>query len=274
MIWASCLRPTSTDILTICNAQNEKDITFTTTGESPKTAISFASDNPPEYVQVHSHSHPPPSYSEALNDLPPDYDYAPSAQQKILPGLVRVSRYTSTGKNIRRKSPGLLTDPAHDVSIDWTTPIGIREHKKKKKGGAAARNTSGNDDGENEHAEEGGEDGGGGGDAGNEGGAAGNGNGGDGDGDGDGDGWDEWVTTGNKKKDKKKKKEEEARKAEEERLAKEEEEKADAGGGGNNLSWADEMDGNDDSWAGFATVGKKKKKKGKVRRRAFVDCLR
>jgi hypothetical protein len=66
-------------------------------------------------------------------------------------------------------------------------------------------------------------------------------------------------------------KEEEERlaKEEEERKAKEEEERKAAeeaaAAQANSLSWADEADGaGDDSWGGFATVGKKKKKKGKV----------
>ncbi|KAF4155869.1 hypothetical protein CNMCM6936_006984 [Aspergillus lentulus] len=86
-------------------------------------------------------------------------------------------------------------------------------------------------------------------------------------------------TTGATEKDKKKKKKEEEeerkRKEEEERLAKEEEERKakeeeerkaaeEAAAAQASLSWADEADGaGDDSWAGFATVGKKKKKKGK-----------
>ncbi|KAF7118258.1 hypothetical protein CNMCM5793_007674 [Aspergillus hiratsukae] len=81
--------------------------------------------------------------------------------------------------------------------------------------------------------------------------------------------------TGMDKKKKKQEEEERKRKEEEERLAKEEEERkakeeeerkaAEAAAAqANSLSWADDAEGGgDDSWAGFATVGKKKKKKGK-----------
>ena len=60
-------------------------------------------------------------------------------------------------------------------------------------------------------------------------------------------------------KKKKSKKEEEE---EEEPKKKEAEEAAAAGTAANNLSWADDLDNNnDDSWAGFTSVGKKDSKK-------------
>lgn len=199
------------------------------------------------------YGHPPPSYTDAVNDFPPDYaTIAPFARQKNLAQDAPATR----AKKPHTPPSSLLVDPACDVGIDWENPAGIREHKKKKpaaKKATPAPQSSANNAGNDDQADEGGDDGG---DGGGDGDGAGDGNGDDGGGDdGDGDGWDDWTTPASKKKDKKKKKEEEEQKAKEEEEAK--------AGGGNNLSWADEMDGGDDSWAGFATVGKKKKK-GKV----------
>lgn len=224
------------------------------------------------------HSPPPPSYGDAIKDLPPEYSaIAPVAQQR---DLIR-----ATGPE-RRESP--KTRSSHRI-IDLESPSGIREHKGKKKKGAGAKNTAPppandpppppppEDSGEKQDEGAGNDGGGGNGDDDN--------NGGDGGGGGDDDWGDAWGTATSKKKKQKKKEEEEEqklkeeeerlKKEEEERQAKEEEERIAreeaerkaaeevAAAESNGLSWADEADGNDD-WAGV-TVGKKKKKKGKVR---------
>lgn len=228
-----------------------------------------------------SYFNPPPSYDDAISDLPPDYyAVAPLARQK---------------NPVHQDAPA-RTDAksASPFAIDFETPAGVREHKggKKKKKAAAApqKQESPPPPDEGEKNDGGGGEDGQNGDAGNDGGAGDGGDGGGGDdgnggGDGGDDDWGGWATTTTKKKSKKKQKEEEEemkRKEEEERLAREEEERkakeeeeqraadeaaAAAASNNNNLSWADEADGNgDDSWAGFNTVGKKKnKKKGKVR---------
>jgi hypothetical protein len=196
---------------------------------------------------------PPPSYDDAIADLPPDYSTLPplATQKSVFDAPV-----TPAAKS-RDQSSALLKDRSLDVYIDFENPVGVREHKKKK-GGAAPKKVSappppadngGSSDnpGDDQAAGDGGGDAGGGD------------GGGDGDGDGDGgenDGWNDWTTSGSKKKNKKKEEEEE------------EERKAAEAAAGNKLSWADDMDeGADDSWAGFATVGKKKK--GKV---SFEIC--
>lgn len=209
------------------------------------------------------YGHPPPSYNDALNDLPPDYaTITPFARQK---DLIQSPAPERTTKESRTEPRSLPVDPACDVVIDWENPTGVREHKKKKPAKRATpqstSNNADNDDNPDEGADEGQGDGGG------DGGGSGDGNGDDGAGGGDdGDGWDDW-TTPSSKKDKKKKKQEEEKKAKEEEEAK-------AAAANNKLSWADEMDNDDDAWAGFATVGKKKKK-GKVwsAHHAFVLLL-
>lgn len=239
--------------------------------------------DPPDYDQ------PPPSYQDAMNDLPPGYDtLAPLARQKDL------IHESGPDKTSRVDEGNCSSRP-----IDFDDPTGIREYKggkkKKNKGGAGGGGGGGGgggappeestpppEDNNGEQPNEGGDAGQNNGDGGNDGGDPGDGNnGGDGNGDGGdgGDDWgDAWNTTTNKKDKKKKKQEEEERKRkeEEERLTKEEEERkakeeeerkaAEAAAAqANTLSWADDADGGgDDSWAGFATVGKKKKKKGKV----------
>lgn len=209
------------------------------------------------------YGHPPPSYTDALDDLPPDYStIAPFARQKDLVSDPAPARAATKS---RSKPSTLLVDPASDVIIDFDSPAGVREHKKKKGGAKKAApqpvQYTSNNDNNSDQAPEGGDDG----QAGDDGGGAGDGNGDDGAGGGGGDdddGWNDWATTGNKKKDKKKKKEEEEQKAKEEEEERQAAEAA-AAGGGNNLSWADEAEGDgDDTWGGFATVGKKKK--GKV----------
>lgn len=232
---------------------------------------------------------PPPSYDEAVNDLPPDYSVAPAlAKAKI---SLHDSAPSKSAPKVHQDQPNSLEKSSPDVLIDFESTSGIRQHAGKKKKNAAkkaaAQDKSANDDdGEKKGTEEGQNGDGGAGDGGADGGNGGGDGAGDGGGDGGGDDWDDWPTGGNKKKNKKKKKKEEEEEEkrrqeeeeeEEERKQKEEEEKkaaeeaaaaAAAATTNNNLSWADEVnDANpDDEWAGFTTAGKKKKnKKGKVR---------
>ncbi|KAH8425826.1 uncharacterized protein LDX57_003570 [Aspergillus melleus] len=224
----------------------------------------------------------PPSYDDAVKDLPPEYAaLSPLAHRKDSIHDSAPSKYSQDASS----------NPSSRI-IDWDGSFGIREYKggKKKKNKPAPQRQATpppNDDGDKkgEGADEGsnggdppadgGDAGDGNGDGGDGGGGSGGGGGGDEGGDDD---WDAWNTTSTKKKTKKQKKEEEEelkRKEEEEQAAKEEEERKAkekeerkateaAAADNNNLSWADDPDGNgDDSWAGFATAGKKKKK-GKV----------
>lgn len=209
--------------------------------KDPVPNLSFRAPEPPSYTA------PPPSYDDAINDLPPDYAALPAlAQRNTATGLTAPEKFPAKS---HRQSSALLKDRTSDVYIDFESPAGVREHKKKKtkKGPApppTQNNGGGSDSGGDDQAN------GVGGDAGGDGGGAGDGNGDDGDG-GDDD-WGGWTVSGSKKKNKKKKEEEE-----------EEERKAAEASAANNLSWADEVEEGDDSWAGFTTVGKKKKK-GKV----------
>lgn len=203
----------------------------------------------------------PPLYDDVIHDLPPEYSALPPlANRNSTHYAVPTFREKS-----QTRSSSLLRDPMLDVRIDFEALAGVREHKKKKP--AAPKKAtppaappppppplppSGGDGHGGDNNNSGGDGGGDSGGAGD-----GNGDGGDGGGEDWGDGWD---VSG--KKDKKKKKEEEE---EQERLAKEEEEKKAAeASAANNLSWADEGGGGDASWAGFASVGKKKKVKVKL----------
>lgn len=195
---------------------------------------------------------PPPSYDDAIADLPPDYSTSPPLATRK--SDVTTAPVTPATKS-RDQASSLLKDRSLDIYIDFESPVGVREHKKKK-GGAAPKKVSpppppaDNGDGSDKPADDQ-PAGDGGGDAG-----GGDGGGGDGDGDGDGggdgggdDGWNDWTTTGAKKKNKKKEEEEEEKR------------KAAEASASNNLSWADDAnEAGDDSWAGFATVGKKKGK--------------
>lgn len=199
----------------------------------------------------------PPLYDDVIHDLPPEYSALPPLAQR----QSTVYAVSTTREKSQSRSSSLLKDHMLDVRIDFENITGVREHKKKKTPAPAKKAAppspppppppppAGGDGGDENP--DGGD--GGGGDAGG---------GGDGNGDGGGgDDWgDDWNVSGGKK-DKKKKQQEE----EEERLAKEEEErKAAEASAANDLSWADgNGGGGDDSWAGFASVGKKKK--GKVR---------
>lgn len=195
------------------------------------------------------YTNPPPSYDDAISDLPPDYSTLPPLAERRTT-VAEVAPATPATKS-RDQSAPLLQNRSLDVYIDFENSFGIREHKKKKgptatKKAAAssppADNGGGTDNAGGDQANGDGADG----DAG-----GGDGGGGDGDGDG-GEDWNDWGISGSKKKSKTKKEEEE-----------EEERKAAEASGANKLSWADDVeDGGDDSWAGFATVGKKKK--GKV----------
>lgn len=211
--------------------------------------LSLQTPRPPSYTQ------PPPSYDDAITDTPPDYSSLPPlAQRKTT--TFHAAPPLPVAKSLDQPS-SLLKDTTHDVYIDFGAPFGTREHKggkkKAKKSTPLALGNTGGGGSENGGSDNG--DGTGG----NDGGGAGDGNGDDGDG---GDDWGAWAVSGSKKKSKKKEQEEE-----EERRAKEEEEKKTS----NNLSWADEMeDGNDDSWAGFATVGGKRRR----RERYVLSCSR
>lgn len=213
-------------------------------GEFPRknTAVDemcFHTPAPPLYTS------PPPSYEDAVHDLPPDYATSPPLAE----------RKTA----IFHPAPAMpAKSRAEDPEIDFQSPLGVREHKKKKGGGANkkpvatnATQPAGGSDHAGDEAPPAEGDGGDGGDAGG-------GDGGDGGGDGGGDDdWNSWSTPGAKKTKKQKEEEEE-----QERLAKEEEErKAAEATAANNLSWADDADGGgDDSWTGFSSAGKKKKK--------------
>lgn len=209
------------------------------------------------------YTNPPPSYDDALRDLPPDYAALPPLAERKAAVVPAAPRTPATKSDDRSSS--LLKDRTRDVDIDFESPVGVREHKKKK---TAAKkpaapppptDTGGGSDNAGDDQANG--DGAGGDAGGGEG-------GGDGDGDGEGgdDDWNAWTVSGSKKKSKKKEEEEE-----------EEKKKAEASAG-NTLSWADEVeDGGDDSWAGFATVGKKKKGKVRVLNLAilwtFLTCV-
>ena len=201
----------------------------------------------------------PPSYDDVIQDLhlPPEYSALPPLAQRkhrVLSSAPQTPRDKSP-----TKSSALLEDRMLDVRIDFENLTGVREHKKKKPAAKKAAPPpsppagGGSDPPADEQTNgDGGGDGGGAGDAG---GAGDGGDGGDG-----GDDWGDWNVSG-KKKDKKKKEEEE----EAERVAKEEEERRAAEESATkDLSWADDAGGGDDSWAGFNTVGKKKKSKVRI----------
>ena len=213
-----------------------------------KHELSLLSPAPPSYIA------PPPSYDDAIADLPPDYaGLPPLAMRKTEVSDAPVAH----GTRSTDRASSLLKDRELDVYIDFENPVGIREHKKKKAAGnnAAKKVTAppptdngGSSDAPDQPAGDGGGDAGGGDGA------------GDGNGDGGGDdSWDGWTTSGSKKK-----------KTEEEE---EEERKAAEAAADNKLSWADDMDdkgGADDSWAEFATVGKKKKGKVSFERKTRI----
>lgn len=228
----------------------------TETRTNAAAELSFQSPALPSYTQ------PLPSYEDAVSDLPPGYETLDTLAHRRT-GLLPVALPLQAEKSKSRStywSSDMLKDRKTDVDIDFGSVIGIREHKKKKSGAnkkpvatsAPAQNTGGGSDdaGDEPPNGDGGDAGSGGG---GDGGAGGGGDGGGGD-----DAWDDWATAGTKKKSKKQEEEEEA-----ERKAKEEEEKKAAeASAAKNLSWADDTGGGDEGWAGFATVGKKKK--GKV----------
>lgn len=197
---------------------------------------------------------PPPSYEDALADIPPEYyDTLPAIAERPSAKCDSSAPATPATKSRSEKSHLVWKDALVDFDVDFGQPVGVREHKKKKPAAkkatpiSAPADTGGGSDnaGGDAPSGDGGGDGGGGGDAGGDGG------GDDGGGGGGDDDWNAWGTAGSKKKTKKQEEEEEeARKAAEASAA-------------NNLSWADDADGGGDDWAGFAEVGGKKKK-GKV----------
>ena len=216
---------------------------------------------------------PPPSYDDAVTDVPPDYASSESlAHRKPLCDSALPPVYLR--RTPQPYEPRALSGLMSSSIIDFDDTSNFQSHggAKKKKQAAKAANQAkwagsgdeGNKEGENGEGNDGGEGGGG----------SNNGNGGAGD-----DGGDDWDLGGgggkkNKKgrkgkntvddEDEKKKKEEEERKKKEEE--EEEEEAAAAANGGGSLSWADGGDANpDDEWSGFTTAKKgKKNKKGKV----------
>lgn len=207
----------------------------------------------PRYIE------PPPSYDDAVNDLPPEYPALPPLAERKT-ALSHTAPPTPATKS-RSQSRSLYKDASLDVYIDFESTVGVREHKKKKGGGGGAAkkpaappppaDTGGSsndapDDQANGDTNSGG-------DAGGDGGGDDSGGGGGGGGDG-GEDWNAWGTVSSTKKKTKKQEEEE----EEERKAAEA-----AAAAKNTLSWADDAeDGGGDDWAGFTTAGKKKK--GKV----------
>lgn len=255
---------------------------------------------------------PPPSYDDAVADLPPDYTstdalaYAQSPEYTPFPSLnasfcsnvpncLRLSCDTSPSSSLFFDEKSLYVDIDFGFSEE-----GVRSHAKKNKNKNAAKKpaaSSVTDDSKKDEEPAGSGDGAGG-DPPADGGAGG-GDGGDGSG-GDKGAGDDGDGSGKKKTKKELKKEEEERlkKEEEERLAKEEEERlakeaeeeaerqrkeeedaaaaaaAAASSAAADLSWAEPTTNNDD-WGSFApTAGKKKKgKKGKVRNLGYVMTL-
>ena len=204
----------------------------------------------------------PPSYSESIADLPPDY-----AETVPRPNAVA---------QIQRKSTVLVTLPDFDMpgrgkgllppigpmssgEVDWKDTSTFKQTAGKKKAQKKADQAKWADGSGDEGAKDGGGDGGEGGGEG--GGDAGGGAGGDEGGGGGGDDWAEWDT-GKKKKGKKAKEDEKKKKEEEEAAAakKEEEPK-------NPLSWADEDPGDD--WGAYTTTTAKKDKKDKKKKVCF-----
>lgn len=199
---------------------------------------------------------PPPPYTDVHDDLPPAYSALPTlAEAKLF-----VNKSAPSSKNATQ-SQGAKSKPTS--LIDFESTHGFRQHGKKQKAKLAAKKVVSGSSGD-------------GGDSGKKndkttdppggsgvGGSAGGDDDGD-NGDKNDDGWGEATSSSKKKKSKKQQEEEE----EEERKKKEAEEAAAVGTATNNLSWADDLDNNnDDSWAGLTSVVKKdSKKKSSVRK--------
>jgi hypothetical protein len=230
------------------------------TGSSGKNLDYTGQDHHADKLGLYSpalpwYAQPPPSYDDAVNDLPPEYSALPPLAERK--DALSPTAPPAPATKSRNRSRSLYKDTFLDVYIDFENPVGVREHKKKKgAGGGAAKkpaapppppdNGGGSNDAGDDQANS---DGNAGGDAG--GGDGGGDDGGGGGGDGGGDDWNTWGTVAGTKKKTKKQEEEE----EEERKA--------AEAAKNNLSWADDADaGGGDDWAGFTAAGKKKK--GKV----------
>ncbi|QVM12730.1 hypothetical protein D8B26_007348 [Coccidioides posadasii str. Silveira] len=215
----------------------------------------------------------PPTYSDALKDLPPGYtvEDAPRSRIETLDSATLPAKKctTSAEKSILCKE---VKRP-----IDWNDPSRFREcakGKKKKNNGKKQTGNSNNKGGGNDEPPppeendlpEGGNNG-----AGDDGGNGDDGAGGGGEGGGDDEDNEDWMTSNSKKSKKKKKakKEEEEEEEEEERKRKEEDEEEQKAKDEevvcqtDDLSWAD-ADGaaQDDGWAEISAP--KKKKKGKA----------
>lgn len=212
------------------------------------SAIALADDLLSHNSDALGYGNPPPTYEDAINDLPPEYSTLPaSAEAKSFSPESAPPRPCRRSYQDQKKS-------AVSSLIDFDGSSTFRQHGKKQKAKLAAKNTTsggapaGNGGGgKKDDAPSGGGDKAGGNGAGSGGGDD-NGGGGGGE-----EPWDDWTTSSNKKKSKKE---------EEEEKKKKEEEAAAANSGGNNLSWADDVDG-DDTWAGFTSVSKNDKKKKK-----------
>ena len=226
---------------------------------------------------------PPPSYSDAILDAPPDYSTSESlAHAKPLPHHIRYPTYTAHHLDrppvyLEPLKPMMLPKVDLDDSSNFQSHAGKKDKKNKK--AADKAKWAGDDSGDEGNKNEGDAEENAGGAGGGAGGGSNNGDGGAG-----GDGGDDW-NTGNSKKKKKGKKgkagvdEEEERKKneeqeEEDRKKNEEQEEEDrkkseadaaAETGGNQLAWAEDGEVNgDDDWGGFTTTKLKKSKKGKV----------
>jgi hypothetical protein len=196
----------------------------------------------------------PPTYDDAINDLPPEYSTLPE-QAEANPS----SPESAPPPPCRKSYQDQKKSPVSSL-IDFDGTSTFRQHGKKQKAKLAAKSTpaGGAPTGNGGGGKKDDEPAGGGDKAGGNGAGSGGGddNGGGGGGDGNEEPWDDFTTSTSKKKKSKKKEEEEERK-------KKEEEAAAANSGGNNLSWADDLEGGngDDTWAGFTSVSKNDKKK-------------
>ena len=238
--------------------------------------------------------HPPPSYDDALSDIPPDYndtDALAVADNKYTSSLAdvpslpppyeRLTSQVAAASSSLSSSPSSLFDPLLPTpKVDFSAVAAeefFRAHKKKKgnKGGAPAWPDNEEDNGA---AGNNGDDAGdangngqndGGGDGAGAGGAGGDG-GGDGGGWGDDDGFTAAAGKKNKKNKNKKNKKNEAEGEEDGdkdgfgNLA--EQDAAGAGAGAGSM-WSDPPKGTEadpgDEWTTFGTTSSKKKKKNK-----------
>ncbi|KJY02219.1 hypothetical protein TI39_contig77g00001, partial [Zymoseptoria brevis] len=204
----------------------------------------------------------PPTYEDALWDVPPDYTATDACANAIdlREGEARIEHGWINGQT---KEESRQVYEVVDVKVDFSAAENIRSRankKAKKAAKAAAMNRWGDNSDDGEKKDEDGADGGdaGGGDdapAGGDGGGDPPGDGGDG-----GDDGDDWFGGGGKKKKDKKKKKNAWEEFEEEEKKKQEEEAKAAEENGTAEAEAEPIE----DWGSFAAVGKKgKKKKGK-----------